>query len=168
MPDTHGAMITASVTASTGGVSIRTQSNGPFCTFEISVFIRSEASSSDGFGGVRPAVITHRFCTLVRRIACRAVACPVSRCDSPMVFSMPSVRETLGRRMSASISSTRDPPYASAIAMLQAVVVLPSSGCALVRPMTRVPSLPLLKTSDVRSARNASPNSCGTSCESSG
>ncbi len=72
-------------------------------------------------------------------MACRAVAWPVSRCDRPMVLSMPSVRETLGRRMSASISSTREPPYASAIAMLQAVVVLPSSGCALVSAMTRVP-----------------------------
>ena len=81
---------------------------------------------------------------------------------------MPSVRDTLGRRMSASMSSTREPPYASAIAMLHAVVVLPSSGCALVSAMTRVPSLPLLNTSDVRRARKASPNSCGTSCDSSG
>ncbi len=45
-----------------------------------------------------------------------------------------------GRRMSASMSRTRAPPYASAIAMLQAVVVLPSSGCALVTTIVLAPS----------------------------
>ncbi len=46
---------------------------------------------------------------------------------------------TLGRRMSASISSTRAPPTASAIAMFTAVVVLPSSGCELATATTREP-----------------------------
>ena len=41
--------------------------------------------------------------------------------------------------MSASISSTRAPPTASAIAMLTAVVVLPSSGCELATATTRAP-----------------------------
>jgi hypothetical protein len=57
-PDTYGAMITASVTASTGGVSMITQSNGPAFRLAIRFCIRAEESSSDGFGGVRPAVIT--------------------------------------------------------------------------------------------------------------
>ena len=60
-PTTFCARITASVTASTGGVSMTTQSNGPCARFASRWFIRSEASSSDGFGGVRPAVITNRF-----------------------------------------------------------------------------------------------------------
>ena len=59
--------------------------------------------------------------------------------------------------MSASIRSTRDPPNASAIARFAAVVVLPSSGWLLVTAMTRGPSAPLVKTSDVLSDRNASP-----------
>src|SRR6478609_3290167 len=41
--------------------------------------------------------------------------------------------------MSASMRSTRAPPYASAIAILQAVVVLPSSGWALVTSSVFVP-----------------------------
>ena len=69
--------------------------------------------------------------------------------------------------MSASISSTRAPPIARASARLHAVVVLPSSGCALVTITQRVGSGPLLKISDVRSERKASPNSWGTLCESS-
>jgi hypothetical protein len=75
---------------------------------------------------------------------------------SPMVLCSP------GRRMSASMSSTREPPSASASARLQAVVVFPSSGWLLVTAITRVDSPPLVKTSDVRSERNASPKSCGT------
>ena len=70
--------------------------------------------------------------------------------------------------MSASISMTRDPPSASATARLQAVVVLPSSGCELVTAIIRLPSVPLVNTSDVRSERNASPKSCGTGLSSTG
>ena len=47
------------------------------------------------------------------------------------------------------------------MAMLQAVVVLPSSGCELVTSTTLPPPLLLLKASAVRSERKASPNSCG-------
>jgi hypothetical protein len=61
--------------------------------------------------------------------------------------------------MSASMSRTRDPPNASAYARLHAVVVFPSSGWLLVTATTRGPSDPLVKTSDVRSDRNASPKS---------
>ena len=65
-PDTAGARMTASVTASTGGVSMTIQSNGPCDRLVSSVFIRSDASSSDGFGGVLPAVIASRFGSTVR------------------------------------------------------------------------------------------------------
>src|SRR5438552_982847 len=41
--------------------------------------------------------------------------------------------------MSASTSSTRDPPKASAMAMFAAVVVFPSSGCALARSVVHLP-----------------------------
>ena len=54
-------MTTASVTASTGGVSSRIQSKGPCDRFSRKLFMRSDASSSEGFGGVLPAVITKRF-----------------------------------------------------------------------------------------------------------
>ena len=67
-----------------------------------------------------------------------------------------------GRRMSASMSSTRDPPSASAVARLHAVVVLPSSGWLLVTAITRASPAPAVNTSDVRNERNASPKSCGT------
>ena len=66
------------------------------------------------------------------------------------------------------MSSTREPPSASASARLHAVVVLPSSGWLLVTAMIRVDSLPLVNTSDVRSERNASPKSCGTVSVSTG
>jgi len=65
-PLTSGARMTASVTASTGGVSSTIQSNGPCDRLLSSVFMRSEPSSSDGFGGVRPAVIASRFGSTVR------------------------------------------------------------------------------------------------------
>ena len=58
--------------------------------------------------------------------------------------------------MSASTSSTRAPPYASAIARLHAVVVLPSSGWALVTRTTALPLELRVSASDVRSARMAS------------
>jgi hypothetical protein len=59
-PETHCVRIDASVTANTGGVSMITHSNGPACTWAISVSIRPEPRSSDGFGGVEPAGITQR------------------------------------------------------------------------------------------------------------
>ena len=52
--------------------------------------------------------------------------------------------------------------------MLMAVVVLPSSGCALVMPIERGPSCSVWLTSAVRRARNASLNSCGTGPDKSG
>ena len=48
------------------------------------------------------------------------------------------------------------------MAMFAAVVVLPSSGWALVTMMIFVPSPGYFEISDVRSDRNDSPKSCGT------
>ena len=107
------------------------QSNGPVSRPVSSARMRSDASSSDGFAGVRPAVIVSRFGSCVRCTTSRMRAWPASNCDRPRSLVMRSALCTLGRRMSASISSTRAPPTASAIAMLTAVVVLPSSGCEL-------------------------------------
>ena len=47
-------------------------------------------------------------------------------------------------------------------------MVLPSRGCVLVTPMMRDDEPPAVKTSDVRSDRNASPNSSDTSDDSIG
>ena len=60
--------------------------------------------------------------------------------------------------MSASTSNTLAPPYASATARLHAVVVLPSSGCALVTIRTPVPGAEWLNATEVRSDRMDSPN----------
>ena len=65
------------------------------------------------------------------------------------------------------MSSTRAPPKASAMAMFAAIVVLPSSGCALVTTTIFVPSPGYFDISEVRSARNDSPKSCGTCDEAS-
>ena len=46
-------------------------------------FMRSDASSSDGFGGVRPAVIANRFGSAVRWMTSRTRAWPTSSCDRP-------------------------------------------------------------------------------------
>ena len=102
--------MTASVTASTGGVSMMIQSNGPCERLVSSVFMRSDASSSDGFGGVRPAVIASRFGSTVRWMTSRTRAWPISTCDRPRSLVSRSGRCRPGRRMSASMSSTRAPP----------------------------------------------------------
>ena len=133
------------------------------------MFIRSDDSSSDGFGGVRPAVIATQV-RLARALhglahaglADEQVREPDARSAAPSSCAGP---DGACRRRS---SSTREPPSASAIARLQAVVVLPSSGWLLVTAMMRVDSTPLVKTSDVRSERNASPKSCGTGSVSTG
>ena len=132
--------MTASVTASTGGVSIMIQSNGPFDRFVSSIFMRSDERSSDGFGGVCPAVTASRFGSTVRWITSRTRARPFRICARPRSFVSLSSRCRLGRRMSPSMSRTREPPYASTSAMLHAVVVLPSSGCALVTTIVFVAS----------------------------
>src|SRR4051795_9113313 len=51
-----------------------------------------------------------------------------------------------GRRRAASMSSTREPPNASASARLHAVVVFPSSGWLLVKAMMGAGGGPLGKT----------------------
>ena len=51
----------ASVTASTGGVSTTTQSNGPSRSCRASPFIAADDSSSEGFGGGVPAGRIHRL-----------------------------------------------------------------------------------------------------------
>src|ERR1051326_9494941 len=59
-PSALAASTIASVTASTGGESKITYANFERTSW-ISDFMRSEASSSDGFGGVGPAGTTDRF-----------------------------------------------------------------------------------------------------------
>ena len=72
----------ASVTAITGGESMITQSKCSFSDARKSRK-RCEPSSSAGFGGIRPAGITHRPATLVLRMASLALAFPTSRFDRP-------------------------------------------------------------------------------------
>ena len=101
--------------------------------------MRSEASSSDGLGGVRPAVITNevRLARPLNRLADARLADQQMR-QPDVVLRGPSscaARAGACRRRS---SSTREPPRASASARLHAVVVLPSSGWLLVTAMIRV------------------------------
>ena len=85
---------------------------------------------------------------------------------SNLPLLIPKTRCTLGRRMSASTSSTRDPFCESTMAVLMLVVVLPSWGRALVIRIT-FGGAPLEDSRiDVRNARYDSamsePASCGT------
>ncbi len=88
---------------------------------------------------------------------------------SPTDRSRPRMSATLGRRRSASITSTRWPADATTSARFTSVVVLPSAGSELVTTMT----LRGLSTSTncrfVRSCRNASDRGdCGSSSTISG
>ena len=69
--------------------------------------MRSDDSSSDGFGGMRPAEMTNRFGSAVFCTASRTRAWPTSRCDRPISFCAPTTVCRPGRRMSASTSRTR-------------------------------------------------------------
>ena len=61
------ARIDASVTASTGGVSMITHSNGPLRICSIRLSMRFDPSSSEGLCGGAPAGITHRLSGADRR-----------------------------------------------------------------------------------------------------
>ena len=69
-PVAYRARIDASVTASTGGVSSTTQSNGPVRNSATSACMAGEDSSSDGFSGGVPAGRIHRLGAGSRTTAC--------------------------------------------------------------------------------------------------
>ena len=161
--------MTASVTASTGGVSMITQSNGPLLQ------VREEAVHPlrrQQLGRVRrrPAGRDHQQVRLAASAAPRRGRAPgrsagaTGRCRSACRASC-AARDAACRRRSAARASR---PARAPAPGCAAVVVLPSSGWLLVTAMTRVCSLPLVNTSDVRSERNASPKSCGTASVSTG
>src|SRR5579862_1250545 len=74
----------------------------------------------------------------------------------PLVLVRFSCVLSFGRRKSASTSSTRNPCWANAAAQLMLVVVLPSSGKALVINRTLHSALRIDCMIDVRSPRYAS------------
>ena len=72
--------------------------------------MRSEPSSSDGLGGTSPEVMTFRFSSRPTSwMTSPSRHRPASRLDRPGAGSMARRRARLGRRMSASTSSTRFP-----------------------------------------------------------
>ena len=119
--------------------------------------MRFEPSSSDGFGGVRPAGSSVRFGIPVAARASSGCTSPASTSDrptSPATWKRSCCR---GRRRSASTTSTRSPARARARARFEAMVDLPSEGSALVNETTRGGSSTETNLRLVRSARMASP-----------
>jgi hypothetical protein len=100
------AAIAASVTAMTGGESTMIRSKCSFSECRKSRK-RCEPSSSAGFGGLWPAASTHSPGTAVLCTLSLAFALPTIRFDRPGSCLWPNTSCTRGRRMSASMSSTR-------------------------------------------------------------
>src|SRR3954452_22054324 len=100
-------------------------------------FISADPSNSAGCGGGGPAGSRKRLgncgtCVMVFS----NLLLPVSNVLNPTFGLMLNTLCTLGRRKSASTSSTRAPFCASTTAVLMLVVVFPSCGNALVISMT--------------------------------
>ena len=93
---------------------------------------RSPLSSSTGLSGLGPANTTDRFLKSVLPTNACTFSLPARMLLNPPLFSYLSILCTDGERISPSISSTRLPVLAIAIASPSDVVDLPSSGCALV------------------------------------
>ncbi|MBT9154741.1 MAG: hypothetical protein DDT39_01420 [Firmicutes bacterium] len=94
--------------------------------------MREEPSTSAGFGGMGPEVITRKLGTPTSRRAISGATLCVSKLVRPTGLLSLKILCKVGRRRSASISTTLLPVWAKAIAKLAVVVDLPSLGAALV------------------------------------
>ena len=122
----------ASVTASTGGLS-KMIISAPSLIWLSRSFMRSEPSKSAGLGGRGPEGISFRPGTGVSTSAASTGSVSSSnRLVRPTWLGTPKNRCIAGRRRSVSARITRLPAWAMVIPRLQAVMVLPSSGPALV------------------------------------
>src|SRR5207253_6483900 len=83
-------------------------------------------NASDGFDGSGPQSRTSRFSIGVGRTAFSGVDRPRRMLVRPTSLFIPNTTCCIGLRQSASISNTRRPVCAMAIARLLAMVVLPS------------------------------------------
>ena len=121
------------------------------------VRIRCEPSSSAGFGGRGPVVITRRFsCSVDCVTSSSPVASDRSRLDSPWAFGRSKIRWMPGLRKSASSRIVRRPAWAKTTARLAAVVVLPSPGTELVTRRVRSGASTAANSMLVRRLRYAS------------
>ena len=125
----------ASLSAITGGESIRINSNRCRSSFRIS-FILREPNSSLGFGGGTPRESSESPLTGVSCIPSSSNSPPVNTLESPRLFVNPSRLWQQPLRMSASTNNTLCPSRARAIARFKLVTVLPSPGEGLVRRIT--------------------------------
>ncbi len=154
-PSVCDAITAASVTGSSGGVSIRTTSNMPR-TRESSSTMALDWRSSAGLGGSRPAASTCSPDSAWVWMTSSRVLCPTRAVVSPTEPSRLSMVCTCGRRRSPSMRSTRCPALTIASAALTAVVDLPSPGTELVTTNALLVLSTSTKLRLVRSTRNAS------------
>ncbi len=153
-PSHRGASTTASVTGSSGGASRMTTWSRLRCS--TSWRIRVEPSSSLGFGGVRPAGMRRTLAWSVSRRTSRSETWPVSSWESPTRPSVSKIVERVGRRRSASMTTTDCPASPRTRARVAATVDLPSWAFALVTTMLRGGSSTPTKRRLVRICRNDS------------
>ena len=157
-----------------------------FARSAISVCIRSEPSTSLGFGGTLPAASTSRLFDFgVRCSTSASAARPASTSLRPAPPGSPIVFATIERRRSPSTRTTVVPAAASVRARLHAIVDLPSPGSGLVTTIVfggwstsmnwrlvrrarsasetaKVPLLPVLIRTSAESTSRVSSSSAGT------
>ncbi len=132
VPSTCAASTAASVTGSSGGVSMSTTSKRPDNSRSTSPMPR-DPNSSLGLGGngplgrtsSRPPSSPHGSSTSSRSAA------PISTDVRPAAVSIPRYSPNEGLRRSASTSTTLAPAWARAMARLHVVAVLPSADIEL-------------------------------------
>src|SRR5699024_5275409 len=111
-------------------------------------------SNSEGFGGMSPAVATHKL--EIRSVFCSTslpLHWPTKRLEIPGLVFTRSLFANVGRRISASISNTLPPLWAIVYAIFTDVVLFPSPFRELVTPITRHPdSIGKLNSRLVRSS----------------
>ncbi len=154
---TERAITTASVTRRTGGLSTMTKSNLEPKSEKTAAAL-SDASSSAGFGGVRP---DETMLSPGKVLDCTAESRgtePDRQSVKPTSDVSPRRVDTDGRRRSASTSRTECPPSARTVAKAIAVVVLPSFSTALVTTKRFGGESTRTKVKFVRILRNDSQN----------
>ena len=131
VPEAAVASRGASARPMTGGPSMMTTSKRDAASLS-TARRRSPVSSSAGLGGVGPPGSSLRLPRRVGLTSDWRLDSPANRLLKPEAFSAVKTLCSEGLRRSASIRSTVRPIAARLLARAEAVVDLPSEGCALV------------------------------------
>ena len=154
-PSAQRATAAGSATASSGGVSMMTQS-AHSSSESMTSFILVEPSSSLGFGGILPDVSTSSCASPGRWSAAFRECAPSSTSDRPMKLLTLKNSWVVDRRKSDETRTTFLPAFASAAARFAETVDLPSPGAAEVTTIVFMSPWKFMKSSELRTTRYAS------------